>query len=248
MGNDTSCIYGRHPVTEAIRSGQTIDKVLLQQGTRGEFEKEIRHLCKAAGIPMQVVPREKLSQIVSGNHQGVIALVSLGTYYALEDLLPNIFERSQTPLLLLLDGVTDVRNFGAIARTAECMGAQALVVPQKGSALINADAMKASAGALSKIPVCRERSLSKAVELLQQSGVRVYASDLQAEQCVFELDFRHPTAFLLGSEGAGVSPALLRQADARFIIPQSGETDSLNVSVAAGMMLYEATRQRLTKQ
>jgi 23S rRNA (guanosine2251-2'-O)-methyltransferase len=246
MANETApqIIYGRHPVADAIRSGTPIDKVILQQGIRGEMEKELRHLCKAEGIPLQVVPKERLNKMVRGNHQGVIALQSFVRYYRLEDVLPGIYEESEVPLLLLLDGVTDVRNFGAIARTAEALGAHALVIPQKNSAQINAEAMKASAGALAKIPVCRESSLAVAIDYLRLSGIRVLASSLEAEVPLYALDLKAPAAFILGAEGEGISPALMRQADERFIIPQLGTTDSLNVSVAAGMMLYEAMRQR----
>jgi 23S rRNA (guanosine2251-2'-O)-methyltransferase len=244
MKDTSHIIYGRHPVVDAIQSGQTMDKILLQQGIRGELEKEIRHLSKEFGIPVQYVPKEKLHQFAKGNHQGVIGFVSLVQYFHLEDVLPGIFERSETPLILLLDGVTDVRNFGGIARSAELAGAQTIVVPLKGSALINAESMKTSAGALSKIPVCRENSLAKAIEYLKLSGIQILASDLQGEKMIYELDFRQPVAILIGSEGEGVNAALLRQANELFKIPQVGNTDSFNVSVATGIMLYEAMRQR----
>lgn len=238
-------IYGRHPVTDAIRNGVAIDKVLLQQGTRGEFEREIRHLCRDFDIPMQVVPKERLNKWTRGNHQGVIGLLSLLSYYRLSDMLPLIYERGETPLLVLLDGVTDVRNLGAIARSAECCGAHALVIPAKGSALINAEAVKTSAGALTRLPVCRERSLVKAIELLRQSGIRVLGSDLRAQHLVFQLDLKGPVALVVGSEGEGISAAIREQVDELFIIPQVGTTDSFNVSVAAGIMLYEVMRQRM---
>lgn len=246
MKDTSNVIYGRHPVVDAIQSGQTIDKILLQQGTRGDFEKEIRHLGKEYGIPVQVVPKEKLQQFTKGNHQGIIGFVSLVQYYRLEDVLPGIFERSQMPLILLLDGVTDVRNFGAIARSAEIAGVQTIVVPLKGSALINAEAMKTSAGALAKIPVCRESSLAKAIEYLKLSGIQILASDLKGEKMIYSIDFQQPIAIIIGSEGEGVNPALLRQADDLFKIPQVGTTDSFNVSVATGIILYEAMRQRLS--
>lgn len=241
---DYKLIYGRHPVVEALQGGVSLDKVILQQGIRGEMEKEVRHLCKQTGVPLQVVPKERMRQFSGGNHQGVLAFQALLDYQRLEDVLPLIYERSQVPLLLLLDGVTDVRNFGAIARTAEVCGAHALVIFQKNSARINADALKASAGALNILPVCRERSLINTIELLQQSGLQVLASDLQAEKPLHALELKRPTAFILGAEGEGISQAAAQAADATFIIPQLGKTDSLNVSVAAGMMLYETMRQR----
>ena len=244
MPKDISIIYGRHPVVDALRSGTPIEKVMLQQGIRGEMEKELRHLCRDENVLLQVVPKERLNKIVRGNHQGVIALQALIRYYRLEDVLPGIYERSETPLIVLLDGVTDVRNFGAIARTAEASGAHALVIPQKNSAQINAEAMKTSAGALATIPVCRESSLIAAIEFLQLSGIKVLASSLEATKPLYELDLRQPAAFILGAEGEGISPAVARAADEQFVIPQKGTTDSFNVSVAAGMMLYEAMRQR----
>lgn len=237
-------IFGRHPVLDAVRAGLSVDKIILQQGVRGEFEKEVRQLCKAEGIPMVVVPKERMGKWTRGNHQGVVALISAISFYRLEQVLPSVFERGETPLFLILDGITDVRNFGAIARTAEVCGAHGLVVPRKQTAWINAEAMKTSAGALAHLPVCREPGLGEAVELLQQSGIQVLASDLRAEKYLFDLDLRLPVAMILGAEGEGISPALRTAASEVFVIPQRGITDSLNVSVAAGMMLYEAMRQR----
>ncbi|MEM9921614.1 MAG: 23S rRNA (guanosine(2251)-2'-O)-methyltransferase RlmB [Bacteroidota bacterium] len=238
-------IYGRHPVLDALKSGQSIDKILLQKGGRGLYEKELRTLAAEQHIPLQYVPKEKLNRVTGGNHQGVIAFAALVAYQRLEDIRPFLFEQSVTPLIVLLDGVTDVRNFGAIARSAECLGAHALVVASKSAAPINAESVKTSAGALTRIPVCRVPSLGLAIQQLQMSGLMVLASDLQAEKQLFELELGGPTAILLGSEGAGVQATLLRKADERFIIPQRGETDSLNVSVAAGVILYEILRQRL---
>jgi 23S rRNA (guanosine2251-2'-O)-methyltransferase len=240
-------IYGRHPIEDAIQSGANLDRVYLQQGIRGDFEKEMRRLCREHDIPLQYVPKERLDKMVRGNHQGIVGYLSLLTYYRIEDLVPLVMEKGEPPLILLLDGVTDVRNFGAIARSAEVCGAHAIVVPKSGSALINADALKASAGALTSIPVCRENSLTTATEYLQQSGIQVFASDLKSEKLLFDLDLSLPAAFILGSEDEGIQPALLKRATERFIIPQKGKTDSFNVSVAAGIMLYEATRQRFNQ-
>lgn len=242
--SEDQLIFGRHPVVDAIRAGQPMEKLLIQQGVRGDFEKEIRLLSREFQIPLQVAPRERLDQMARGNHQGIIAFLSPIAYYHLDDILPGIYERSETPLLLILDGVTDVRNLGAIARSAELCGAHALVVPRKGSAQINAEAVKASAGALLKLPVCRERSLLAAAETLKMSGIRLLVSDLGAGHPIYELDLRGPIAFVLGSEGKGVTREMLREADETFLIPQRGTTDSFNVSVAAGIMLYESMRQR----
>jgi 23S rRNA (guanosine2251-2'-O)-methyltransferase len=237
-------IFGRHPVVDAIQAGASIDRIYLQQGTRGDFEKEIRILCKQNDVPLQYVPKERLNKMVKGNHQGIVGYLSLLTYYRLEDVVPTIYEKGETPLILLLDGVTDVRNFGAIARSAEVCGVHALVVPKSGTALINADAIKTSAGALTRMTVCRENSLITAVELLQNSGIQVFASDLKGKKYLFDLDLKVPVALVLGSEDEGVQLAILSKVTERFAIPQKGETDSFNVSVAAGIMLYEVLRQR----
>lgn len=237
-------IFGKHPVVDAIESGQTVDKVWVQIGSAGDFFAEIKNICKKFGIPMQMVPKEKLNKITRGNHQGVIAFMSMIPYYKLEDVLPQIYEKNEMPLVLLLDSVTDVGNFGAIARSAEIFGANAIVIGKKNAARINAEAMKTSAGALTKIPVCREQNVMKALEYLQLSGVPVASSDLKASKKVSEVDFTGPIAILIGSEGRGVHYTLSEKADETFIIPQKGTTDSLNVSVATGIILYEASRQR----
>ncbi|MCW5924698.1 MAG: 23S rRNA (guanosine(2251)-2'-O)-methyltransferase RlmB [Saprospiraceae bacterium] len=243
---DSNLIYGHHPVAEAIRAGKAVEKVYFQQGIRGEMEKEFRHLTKEHGIPLQVVPREKLNKMTKGTHQGVVAYLALVEFQSLEDVLPFVFEQGQIPLLILLDGVTDVRNFGAICRSAECMGVHAVVVPQSGSAPANEEAMKASAGALARIRLCRVRSMFSTVEMLQASGVQVVATALgERSKPIFEADFTVPTALLMGSEGEGVHPKLQKMADSVVKIPQATNFDSFNVSVAAGIVLYEAIRQRL---
>ncbi|HFB99304.1 MAG TPA: 23S rRNA (guanosine(2251)-2'-O)-methyltransferase RlmB [Phaeodactylibacter sp.] len=239
-----SLIIGKHPVIDAIQTGTSFDKIFLQQGTRGEFEKELRHLTKQFNIPVQIVPREKMNRLSSANHQGVVGLIALIPFYKLEDLLPTIYEKSETPLILVLDGVTDIRNIGAIARTAECSGVHAIVIQKKGAAQINAEAIKSSAGALTKIPICREQSLSGAIDILEMSGISIFASSLGAKKMVFDCDFTQPTAIVMGSEGRGVHREILKRIDNQFIIPQKGTTDSFNVSVATGMILYEITRQR----
>jgi len=237
-------IYGRHPVMDAIEAGTPFDKIILQNGIQRDFEISIKQLSKQHNIPLQIVPKDRLNKIAGGNHQGIVGFLSLVTYYKLEDVLPTVYEKSEVPLFLLLDGVTDVRNFGAIARSAEICGVQAMVVPKKGSAQINSDSLKTSAGALSKLMVCKENSLAGAIEFLQMSGVQVIASDLQANDFVYDLDLTVPLAIIIGSEGKGVSAAVLEKVDQRFIIPQKGTTDSFNVSVATGIILYEVMRQR----
>ncbi|MEO1257914.1 MAG: 23S rRNA (guanosine(2251)-2'-O)-methyltransferase RlmB [Bacteroidota bacterium] len=237
-------IFGRHPVVDAIKAGSNFDKIFIQRGTVGDFEIEVRKLCRAHEIPLQYVPKEKLNRITRSNHQGIIGYLALLDYYKLEDVIPHLYEQGKTPLILLLDRVTDVRNFGAIARSAEVSGAHALAVPTSGSALINADAIKTSAGALTTLTVCREKSLITAIEFLQNMGVQVLASDLKGKKPIYEMDFTTPCAIVIGSEDDGISQGILDRVDERFIIPQKGTTDSFNVSVATGIMLYEATRQR----
>ena len=245
MQQKTSMIFGRHPIVDAMRNGQSLDKILLQKGIRGEFEKEIRQLSKANNIPVQVVPKERLNSLTRKNHQGIIAYLSLLNYYKLEDVLPGIYEQGEIPLLLILDGITDVRNFGAIARSAVCCGVHAIVIPNKGTAQINAEAIKTSAGALPNITICRAHSLVKAIDQLHLAGIQIFASALSASVPINETDFKSPTAIIMGSEDKGVSKALLEKTNTNFIIPQSSKTNSFNVSVATGIILYEVMRQRL---
>lgn len=238
-------VYGRHPVLEALASGQPVDKVFLQQGTRGEFEKELRNLCKDQDVPFTIIPQAKLQRMVKGNHQGVVAQLAAAAYQKTEDLLPMLYEQGITPLLLLLDGVTDVRNLGAIARSAEVCGAHGIIIPQKNSAGLTPDAVKSSAGALLRLPVCREKSLVNTVELLQMSGVKVIASDLAADKFLHELTLTEPLCIVMGAEGDGISEGVGRAADVRFKIPQAGTLNSFNVSVAAGILLFEAMKARM---
>lgn len=241
---DKQWIFGRHPVVEAIQAGQPIEKVWLQQGTRGPIEKELRQLSKQYDIPIVFVAKERLQKMVKGNHQGVVALVAVAAYQNIEDILPHLYEQGEIPLLLVLDSVTDTRNFGAIARSAELCGAHAIVIPAKGSAGMTGDALKTSAGALARIPVCRVRSLVSTIEYLQECGLQVFASDLSGEGHLHELPLQEPCALVLGSEGKGISRVVARVSDQCFRIPQIGTLNSFNVSVAAGIMLYETMRQR----
>jgi 23S rRNA (guanosine2251-2'-O)-methyltransferase len=244
---DQHIIFGRHPVTDALASGQDIDRIMIQQGTRGEFEKEIRHACKEREIPLHVSPKERLDRVVRGNHQGIIAFGALIQYQELDAILAHVFERGETPLIVMLDGVTDVRNLGAIARSAVCCGAHALIIPAKGNAQINPEAIKTSAGALHSIPVCRVNSIVNTLEQLKHSGLASFAGDLQAAQPIYQLDLSVPLVIIAGAEGEGVSNAVLTRVDHRFIIPQAATTNSFNVSVATGITLYEVMRQRLLR-
>lgn len=237
-------IYGRHPIVEALSTGASIEKVLLQKSISKDFEKEIRNLCLETGIPFQYVPKEKLNRLVSKNHQGVVGFMSFIEYSKIEDVIPFIYEKSETPLFLILDGVTDVRNFGAIARSAELSGVHAIIIPEKGGAGINEDAIKTSAGALNRIHVCREKNLKKVIKDFQLNGIHVTASSLKENKVISDCDFTGPMAIIIGSEDRGVSHTLLKETDSNFIIPQKGKIDSFNVSVATGIILYEVNRQR----
>jgi len=237
-------IYGIHPVIEAIRSGKEIDKILFRAGLKGETVRVLQALVRENSIPFQYVPAEKLNRLTPKNHQGVIAFVAAITYTRLEDLVPFIFEAGKSPLLLVLDGVTDVRNLGAVARTAECAGADGLVIPAYGSAQVSEDAVRASAGALLRLPVCKVQNLATAVNYIRQSGIRVAGATEKAAGIYTEAEISGPLAIVMGSEEKGLSPDVLKLCDVLLRIPMLGEIASLNVSVASGVLLFEAVRQR----
>ncbi len=245
------CIFGRIPVIEALKAGKRFDKILLQKNILSTEIKEIQNLAKQSETPVQNVPKEKLETVArkysrykEPNHQGIIGFLSLIDYYAIDDVLHSIYSKGETPLLLVLDGITDVGNFGAIARSAECLGAHALVIPAQGSAQINAEAMKASAGALNKIFVCREKSLVTAIKFLKVNGIRIFGAEMTDSSEISTADFAVPCAIVLGSEGDGISNEVLKLCDEKIRIPMSGNTESLNVSVSAGIILYEINRRR----
>lgn len=243
----SSLIIGRQPLIEAIQSGRAIDKILFQRNTSGESIGEIRKLAKEKNIPIQQVPPEKLFSITRANHQGVIAFAALVAYLDLQQVIDHVVAEGQTPLFVMLDGITDVRNIGAIARSALCCGAQAIVIPDKGVGSLNEEALKSSAGALEKINICRVGSLLKALDTLHLNGIKVFTSQMEASKKVFELDFNEPACIIMGSEDHGVQPYLSKAADEHFTIPMKNNFDSLNVSVAAGIILYEALKQRMMK-
>lgn len=237
-------VFGIRAVMEAIDSGKEIESLFVQRGLAGALLQELKQLLKQYDVSYQQVPVEKLNRITRKNHQGVIAVISPITYQRVEDIVPMIYEVGEVPLLLLLDQITDVRNLGAIARTAACAGVHAIVVPKKGSAEINPDAIKTSAGALFKITVCRQDNLAKTAKFLQESGIQVVALTEKTDQDIYTPDYTVPTAIALGSEEYGVSDELIRLADHLAKIPMQGDIASLNVSVAAGVGVYEAVRQR----
>ncbi len=237
-------IFGIRPVVEAIESGKIPEKVLVQQGLQGENFQQLFNIIRRLNVPYQFVPAEKLNRLTRKNHQGVVAMVSSLEYQPLTNVLSMVYDRGETPLILLLDKITDVRNMGAIARSAECFGVHAIVLPEKGGALVNADAIKTSAGALMRLPICRESSLPEAIAFLQQSGIKVVAASQRANLSVLDIPADVPLAIILGSEDRGVSPACLKMADEIRSIPMKGKTASLNVSVAAGIILSHVNNSR----
>jgi 23S rRNA (guanosine2251-2'-O)-methyltransferase len=237
-------IIGRQPLVEAIAAGKTIDKILLQKNANGETSNQIRTLCKEHQIPMQFVPVEKLNSFTKANHQGVIAFAALVNYLPLQQIIDFTVGNGDVPLFLMLDGVTDVRNIGAIARTALCCGAQAIIIPDKGVGALNEEAMKSSAGALEHIHICRVTSLMKAIDELHLNGIKVFASEMTAPKKIYDLDVKEPCCIVMGGEEHGVYPAVMKICDELFHIPMVGKFESLNVSVATGMILYEAMKQR----
>lgn len=235
-------IFGIHPVMEAIKAQKAVEKLLVQKGSTNT--NELIKLAKDADIPFQFVPAEKLSKFTKKNHQGVVAFIANIIYSDYQNIVSSVFEKGETPLILILDKVTDVRNFGAICRTAECAGVHTIIIPDKGSARINSDAVKTSAGALNYIPICREHNLKNVINDLKDFGLQVVACTEKTEQLIYEIDFKVPTAIIMGSEEEGISPEYLKLSNARGKVPMFGKIGSLNVGVATSVIVYEAIRQR----
>lgn len=238
-------IFGIRAVMEAIQAGRDIDKILIKKDIHGELIGELLELIKTHRILVRRVPVQTIDRITRKNHQGVVAVLSAVTYHRLDHLVPMLYEEGRLPFIIVLDGLTDVRNFGAIARTAECVGADAIVIPEHGSVSVGGDAVKTSAGALHHIPVCRERSAALAVKFLRENGYQVVAVSEKAQANYTTLDYTVPVALVMGAEDTGISPEVLKQCDSMVAIPMFGEIGSLNVSVAAGVLMYEVVRQRL---
>ncbi len=242
---EETLIFGLRPIIESIKSGKEIDKLFVQNGLKGELASQLMSLLKQYDIAFQYVPIDKLNRLTLKNHQGVVGYISSICYYKIREVLPAVFEKGKIPLLLILDRITDVRNFGAIARTAECSGVDAIIIPSKGSAQINADAIKTSTGALQKIPVCKEENIKTAIDFLKECGMQIIACTEKASNYYFQIDFTLPTAIIIGSEENGILNEYLQKSDGKAKIPLLGEIGSLNVSVATGIILYEAVSQRL---
>ena len=241
---NNSKIFGLRTVIEAINSGTTIDKVFIQKGLRGELFQELESLLRKEEVNTSYVPVEKLNRLSNKNHQGVVALISPIAFYDLDDLVLNVIESGKTPLFLLLDQLSDVRNFGAIIRTAECTGVNGIIIQKKGGAPVNADTVKTSAGAVFKVPICKVDHIKDAMFHLQASGIKVIAATEKTENTLYDVSFKEPCAIIMGSEGKGITPSILKLADATAKLPILGEIESLNVSVACGAFLYEVVRQR----
>jgi 23S rRNA (guanosine2251-2'-O)-methyltransferase len=246
MEND-NLIFGTRAVIEALNAGKDIEKILVQKGLSNELYSQLRQALKGNTVPIQFVPPEKLKRITDKNHQGVLAYLTEITYYDTQELLSGVFEKGKIPLVLILDRITDVRNFGAIARGAECAGVNFIIIPSRGAAQINGDAIKTSAGALHRLKVCREDNLKVVIEYLKESGLQIVACHEKTENLIYDADFKKPTAVIMGSEENGISNEYIKRSDVQVKIPMAGNIASLNVSVATGIVLFEAVKQRMTQ-
>lgn len=243
MAND-NIVFGIRPVAEAVESGKQIEKIYMRKGAEGQLMSDLRDLCVRHRLRVQEVPVEKLNRLTRGNHQGVVAQIAAIDYVELQDILERVPE-DETPLIVMFDGVTDIRNFGGIARSAECAGAHGIITSLKSSAPVNAEAMKASAGALSRIPVCRVGSIRNTIKALQNEGFQVVAATEHSRRLMYDADLRKPTVIIMGSEENGISKEALKLCDEQLAIPLIGAIESLNVSAAAAVMLFEVVRQRI---
>lgn len=237
-------IFGIRAIIEAINAGETIDKVFLQKGLRGELFSELENALRKASISSSYVPVEKLNRLTKKNHQGAVAKISPIAFHDIDDLVLNVIESGKTPLFILLDQLSDVRNFGAIIRTAECTGVDGIIIPKSGGAPVNGDTIKTSAGAVFKVPICKVDHIKDAIFHLQASGVKLIAATEKTENTLYDVSFTEPCAIIMGSEGKGISPSILKLVDAKAKLPLLGDIQSLNVSVACGAFLYEVVRQR----
>lgn len=241
----SSLIIGRQAVLDALQSGKHLDKIYVVKDLKGMLAEEILTLAKQNNLPVNRVPVEKLNGFNVSNHEGCVAVIAKVQYQNLQNVISHVVDKGKAPLLLILDGITDIRNIGGIARTAYCCGVDAIIIPDKGVGALNEDAILTSAGALEKISVCRVSSLMKTVDDLHMNGIRVFASEMTAEKKIADVDFTEPCAIVMGSEEKGIYPALMKICDEKIKIPMIGDFESLNVSVATGIILYEAMKQRV---
>lgn len=240
-----SLVIGRNAVLEALRTRQQLDRIYLDTRANGEDISEIKRAAAQNAVPVNYVPAAKLNSFNVTNHEGCVAQIAKVQYQNLQDVISLVMENGEAPLLLMLDGITDIRNIGGIARTALCCGVHAIIIPDKGVGALNEDAILTSAGALETIPVCRVNSLMKAVDELHLNGIKVFASEMKAQKNVADCNYKEPCAIVMGSEEKGIYPALMKICDEKIKIPMAGDFESLNVSVATGIILYEAMKQRL---
>ena len=244
---DKNFIFGIRTVIEAVNADKEIDKVLIKTGLNNELSSELFVLLRERGIPYQFVPEQKINRVTRKNHQGVLAFISPVTFYNIEETVTRLFEEGKNPLIIVLDGITDVRNFGAIVRVAECAGVDAILIPTKASVQINADAVKTSAGALHHVTICRTNNLIKSISNIKNSGLQIMSATEKASENYYTTDFKNPTAIIMGAEDKGISKELLKISDYLIKIPIFGNIKSLNVSVSAGILIYEAVKQRELK-
>ena len=245
MMKNKEAIFGIRPIIEVIKSGKTIDKLFIQKGLHNESFAILWKLVRKNRINYKHVPVEKMNRLTKKNHQGVFAFISPIDFYNIEDVIPNLYEEGKSPLILVLDRITDVRNFGAIARTAECSNVDCIIVPEQNSAAINSDAMKTSSGALNNIKICRTWNLKMTLQILKDNGIQIVSCTEKTNNEIYTVNYQIPTAIILGSEENGVSSEFLKLSDEKVKIPVLGNIESLNVSVACGVILYEIVRQRL---
>ena len=244
MSKEKNCIFGIRPIIEAIKAGKTIDKLFIQKGLHNDLFAELWKLVRLKRINYKHVPLEKINRLTKKNHQGVFAFISPIDFHNIEDIIPTLYEEGKNPLILILDRITDVRNFGAICRTSECAGVNAILIPEQNTAAINADAIKTSAGALHKIPICRTWNLKIALQFIKDCGIQLISCTEKTQDNIYKIDYIPPTAIIIGSEEDGISTDFIRMSDAKVKIPMYGEIASLNVSVATGIILYEVIKQR----
>lgn len=241
-----SILYGRNPVLEALQNKKPLDRILMHHTINGESIGDIIRLAKEMNVPIVRVPIEKLNSMVRGVHQGIIAFGAIVDYTPLQDVISHIYDQGKTPLLLLLDGITDVRNTGAIIRSALCCGVDAIIFTEKNSAPLHEDMVKTSAGAMMQLTFCREKNIATVIEVLKLNGIKIMSSDLRAEKTLMEIDFKSPSCIVMGAEEKGISRVTREECDETFIIPMAGDFDSFNVSVAAGIICFEAMKQRMS--
>lgn len=238
-------IFGIRAVIEAINSGAEVDKVFIQKESQGNLMKELFGVLKKNNISFNYVPVEKLNRYTANNHQGVVATIAPIKFYSIEQLLEEVSEKTEKPLFLVLDGISDARNFGAIIRTAECTGVNGIIISKTGAAPVNGDTVKTSAGAVFNIPICKVDHVKDAVFYLQSSDIALVAATEKTENTIYDMDFNQGVAIIMGSEDKGINPSVLKIVDNKAKLPMFGTISSLNVSVACGAFLYEAIRQRL---